>query len=236
MSGDKDISRDKGASGKGPRIVYGRDDDPKSRFFVKKIFSAQMREKALPAEEVKTLYNLPRKREPKSLRRYLRYHYLRMLRLPGTAYSVALPMAFGIAIMFFPTFGFRAPITLLFAYLAKVNKTAGVIASVLVTPLAPLCYTLDLLLGGILARGNMDIKTIASQTNNAMQNVQSGIISLQHMAELGINFLFACMILSAIAFIILFTLFFFLIRSYQKRKTKNIAPEWHAKSDNKKEQ
>jgi len=226
MSGEKDIFPDKDSSVKSPRIVFGADYDPKICFFTKKekTFSAQMREKALSAEDVKTLYNLPRKREPKNLKHYLRYHYLRMLRLPGTAYSLALPMAFGISIMFFPTFGFRAPITLLFAYLAKVNKTAGVIASVLVTPLAPLCYTLDLLLGGFLARGNMDIKTMASQTDSAMQNAQSGIILLQHIAELGVNFLFACMILSAIAFIVLFTVFFFLIRSYQKKKTKKHRP------------
>lgn len=226
MSKEKDIFRDKDA-GKGPRIIYNGDHDPKSCLFIKKekAFSDQMRENVLSAEEVKVLYDLPRKREPKSLKRALRYHYLRMLRLPGTAYSVALPMAFGIAIMFFPTFGFRAPITLLFAYLVKVNKTAGVIASVLVTPFASLCYTLDFLLGGILARGHMDIKTIASQTDSAMQNVHSGVISLHHIAELGVDFLLACMILSAIAFVVLFTFFFCLIRSYQKKKSKKNRPK-----------
>jgi|GEM_PF-6422274 len=190
-----------------------------------KTFSAQMREDTISRQEAKELYSLPRKPAPKRLKRYLRYHYLRMMRLPGTAYSIALPMAFGISIMFFPTFGFRAAITLLFAYLAGVNKTAGVIASILVTPLAPLCYALDILVGGFLTRGDLDVKTIATQTDSAMQTVEGGIISLQNITDLGINFLFACMLLSAISFIILYTLFFFLIRSYQKKKTKEYHPK-----------
>ncbi|MFQ5647041.1 MAG: DUF2062 domain-containing protein [bacterium] len=78
------------------------------------------------------------------IRRSLRYHYLKFIRIKARPKEVASGMALGLFIGMSPTMGFQMPIALFFAALLGENKLAAVLGVWVTNPLtAPVIYPIN---------------------------------------------------------------------------------------------
>lgn len=83
--------------------------------------------------------------------RFVRVHWHRLMRLPGTAHSVALGTAIGVAVSFVPIFGFRFFTSMGIAALFRASPVAGAAGSHFGNPIVyPLLFVLCVELGGLL--------------------------------------------------------------------------------------
>ncbi len=153
------------------------------------------------------------------LRRIIRYRWYMLISLKGAAMSLALPIAFGIAFSFVPSFGLGAPVTFLFALLCRANKTAGVLASIAATPLTPFFYALDLVVAGFIGRGKIVVDDLATQSSEALEIVtRQKLFDPSSILAFGANFFIASFILFAIVYALVFPLIYYSIIAYQKKR------------------
>lgn len=161
------------------------------------------------------------------LRGYFHYHWFKLVHTKGSAMSLALPVAFALATAFIPTFGLGAPLTLLFAWAFKLNKTAGVIAYLAITPFVPLFYTADVVLARLLTKGRLVVEDLGEQASQALEAVsQQSIFQPASILKLGSNIVAASLIIAALIFVILFPVFYFAISSYQKKHQARQKAKW----------
>ncbi|RMG60595.1 MAG: DUF2062 domain-containing protein [Deltaproteobacteria bacterium] len=85
--------------------------------------------------------------------RYLRYIYLRLVRVHDTPHRVAAGFSLGVFLGVFPTFGIAIPLSYLLATLFRVNRGAAIVGSLIMNPVTtPLFWSASAAVGGFLFR------------------------------------------------------------------------------------
>lgn len=88
------------------------------------------------------------KTKKRSLRRYLRYQYLKVLRIPDAPYKIAAGLAIGVFIGIFPTGYLGSLLAIALATLFRVNRVAAVAGTLIMNPFtAPFIYVFSYTLG-----------------------------------------------------------------------------------------
>ncbi|MBI5379725.1 MAG: DUF2062 domain-containing protein [Nitrospirae bacterium] len=96
------------------------------------------------------------KNRKRSLRRWLRYQYLNLVRIDDTPEKIAWGMALGVFLGFFPTFGLGIILAVVLSAYFHINKVAAVLGTFVMNPwTSPIVWTGSYLLGAHLL--NLDI-------------------------------------------------------------------------------
>lgn len=87
--------------------------------------------------------------------RWLRYQYLRLLRIDDDPRTIAMGMAVGVFLGVFPTFGLGAVLAYILAVIFRFNRAAAIIGSLIMNPLTtPLFWSGSAILGTLLVGGD----------------------------------------------------------------------------------
>ena len=173
--------------------------------------------------------SLPIPKKKKSIFRYLRYRFLQVMRLEGTAYTLALPMAFAVGLAFLPTFGTGAVFAFIFAAIFRVSKMAGVITAIAVTPLVPLFYGIDLVVAGYLVSFLNKIEAVPYQSAEVLNNPgMNGILSFESITKLGSGIIWASVLMFIIVFVVTFLIFYYTVMVYKKSRIKKVKKKTEA--------
>lgn len=90
-----------------------------------------------------------------TIKRWVRYQYLKLVRIDDTPSRIAMGMAVGVFLGIFPTFGFGTILAFILAVLFRFNKAAAVIGSFIMNPLTtPLFWSGSAVLGTMLVGGD----------------------------------------------------------------------------------
>jgi uncharacterized protein (DUF2062 family) len=91
---------------------------------------------------------MPRKNSP---RRWIRYQYLKLVRINDSAEKIAGGLALGVVLGILPTFGLGIVIAIFLAAPLKLNRASAVIGTLIMNPwTAPFVWTLSYLAGSLL--------------------------------------------------------------------------------------
>jgi len=86
------------------------------------------------------------------LSRWLRYGYIRLVRINDSPQKIATGLAVGVFLAIFPTFGLGIVIALALAIIFKFNKAASILGCLIMNPLTtPFFWTASSVLGAFLA-------------------------------------------------------------------------------------
>ena len=185
---------------------------------------AKKEKKSLPYHQA-----LPIPKKKKSIYRYLRYRFLQVIRLEGTAYTLALPMAFAVGLAFLPTFGTGAVFAFIFAVIFRVSKMAGVLTAIAVTPLVPLFYGIDLVVAGYLVSFINRIEAVPYQSTEALNTMgMNGLFSFENITKLGSGIIWASILMFIIVFIITFIIFYYTVTAYKRSRIKKVKKKTEA--------
>ena len=90
-----------------------------------------------------------------AIKRWVRYQYLKLVRIDDAPGKVAMGMAVGVFLGVFPTFGLGAVLALILAVIFRFNKAAAVIGSFIMNPLTtPFFWSGSAILGAMLVGGD----------------------------------------------------------------------------------
>lgn len=97
--------------------------------------------------------------------RWLRYQYLRLLRINDDPQPIAMGMAVGVFLGVFPTFGLGAVLAYILAVIFRFNRAAAIIGSLIMNPLTtPLFWSGSAILGTMLVGGDWHSTVQAVET------------------------------------------------------------------------
>ena len=92
----------------------------------------------------------------RSIKRFLRYIYLKLLRIQDTPEKIALSFSVGVFIGIFPTFGLGGIIMILICYLFKLNYIAGILGTFIMNYFtSPFFWALSYMLGDFITTGEI---------------------------------------------------------------------------------
>jgi len=95
------------------------------------------------------------------VKRYVKYHYLKIVRLKDTPYKVAKGVALGVALDFLPLPFISLLIAYIIAKIARYNTVAAVTTAAILKPAVFLVFwPMNLLVGKILLGGHLQVKTL----------------------------------------------------------------------------
>ena len=87
--------------------------------------------------------------------RWLRYRYVKLLRIDDTPGKIAMGMAVGVFLGILPTFGVGTVLALALAFIFRFNKAAAVLGTLIMNPLTtPLFWGTSAILGTVLIGGD----------------------------------------------------------------------------------
>lgn len=85
------------------------------------------------------------------MKRWLKLHYYKVVRLDDPPEMIARGVAIGVFMGIFPTFGLGIIAAVIFAYILKANKAAAVVGSFIMNPLTtPIFWTLSSFVGAVI--------------------------------------------------------------------------------------
>jgi len=88
--------------------------------------------------------------------RWVRYHYLRLVRLNDSPEKVASGFAIGVAVGVLPTFGLGIVIVIFLAWLTNINKVSAIIGSLVMNPwTSPFFWALSFFAGSLMLGNNI---------------------------------------------------------------------------------
>lgn len=144
---------------------------------------------------------------PRLWPRLVRYHWHRLLKLPGTAHSVALGTALGVGVSFTPILGGRLLVSVGLAALFRANPFAAAAGSHFGNPLVyPLIFVGAVLLGGALTGREV-----------------SDAISLDGLADLILPALVGLTLAGGLTSLAVYVLVLKGVRAYQEKRRARFA-------------
>lgn len=110
--------------------------------------------------------------------RWMRYNFLKILRLKDGSEKIAKGVALGIAFNFLPTFGLGLFFAFIFAGLVRANQAAAVLSAILVKIGIPVFYLLNLAVGHLVIGDSVTADT-STAASLSLQHMQWG--DLKHL-------------------------------------------------------
>ena len=141
-------------------------------------------------------------------KRRLRYYTIKILRIKDSPRSVALGFTLGACINFIPTFGFGIVISGFLASLTRINVPASILGQLLLTPVFPLLFSLNFLVGHLFFQEQLD----------SVQGLfpQGMDIEEVPLADIGAVFLTGAGLNMAITALIIFLIVYKVFKSYRR--------------------
>lgn len=145
-------------------------------------------------------------RKKRSFRDFLRYVYLKLLRLKDPPEKIALSFSIGVFIGIFPTFGFGGILVVLISYIFKLNYVAGLLGTFIMNYFtSPFFWTLSYFIGDLIFSGKLEWKNFSRQT----------------FKSFALSYLVGNIIVSTIFSLIAYYLVKKIVTSYRKRRGSN---------------
>ncbi len=92
----------------------------------------------------------------RSIKRFLRYIYLKLVRIQDTPEKISLSFSIGVFIGIFPTFGLGGIIMIFICYIFKLNYLAGILGTFIMNYFtSPFFWTLSYILGDFITTGKV---------------------------------------------------------------------------------
>jgi len=113
----------------------------------------------------------------KSYKRWLRYHYLRLVRMNDSPEKVASGFAIGVAVGIFPTFGIGIVIVIFLAWLTNINKASAIIGSLVMNPwTSPFFWAVSFFAGSLMLGNNIHETAILVKSLNAHGDMWKAVL------------------------------------------------------------
>jgi uncharacterized protein (DUF2062 family) len=157
------------------------------------------------------------------------FHVIRLCRLRAASEKVARGFALGILPHFFPTFGFGAIISAFFARTCGGNGMAGLISGILVTPLWPFFFYINVRIGSWLLRDRAAFDAPEEVTNLGLQKAEAILLGRDFSVGAMIN----SVIVALAAYLLLLAVYerarpklltHFRERARWRRRTRRLVP------------
>lgn len=168
------------------------------------------------------------------IRRWFKLHHFKLIRINDTPENIAWGVVIGIVVGITPTFGIGIPLTILFAYLFRVNKFSGIIGLIIVgNPwIASLVWVGSYTIGAVILGSNgnkalKEFKTIGDHEIDIvtlLTNDWSILISkiVQLTKSVGLPYLLGNLILNIVFGVIGYYLTLKIVRAYRELKLKRM--------------
>lgn len=168
------------------------------------------------------------------IRRWFKLHHFKLIRINDTPENIAWGVVIGIVVGITPTFGIGIPLTILFAYLFRVNKFSGIIGLVIIgNPwIASLVWFGSYAIGAFILGNNWnkalkELKTVGDNEidiTTLLTNDWSVLISkiVQLTKSIGLPYLLGNLILNIIFGVIGYYLTLKIVRAYRELKHKRM--------------
>lgn len=158
----------------------------------------------------------PRKNGP---RRWIRYQYLKLIRLNDSAEKVAGGLALGVVLGILPTFGLGIIIAIFLSAALKLNRASAVIGTLVMNPwTAPFLWASSYLAGSLLLGYNLH------ETVREIKNLNShpGLWRSLMTGRLIVPYIIGNLMIMAAAASFFYVLGLFSVRAYRNAKKRNL--------------
>lgn len=159
------------------------------------------------------------------IRRWIRYGYIRLVRINDSPQRVATGLAVGVFLAIFPTFGLGILIALALAIAFKFNKASAILGCLIMNPITtPFFWTASSVLGALLARQDWQkilrmVHALSASLKWADLTSAAGWLMILEALRSGIYlFLLGNILLASCLAATSYFLAFRLTRAYRERK------------------
>ncbi|MEL3959988.1 DUF2062 domain-containing protein [Lysinibacillus endophyticus] len=148
----------------------------------------------------------------KILRR-IKYYLIRLFRLRSSPHQIALGLSMGFIPNWIPTFGLGPVLSIGLAKLVRANPVSAFVGGVIGTPLWPILFVLNYMVGGFLLDREPKIDTLEEvEYGTAIDHTLSGFFK-SHSS--GLLFLTGAIVNILISSILIYFMTFFLFKKYR---------------------
>ena len=143
----------------------------------------------------------------------MKYYLIRLFRLQSSPHQVALGLTVGFIPSWIPLFGFGPVLSIGLAKLTRANTLSAFVGGVIGTPIWPLLFILNYMVGGLLLDRQPRVDTLEEvEYATAIQHTLSGFFK-SHTS--GLLFLTGALINIIISSIVIYFMTFFLFKKYR---------------------
>ncbi|MCP1143453.1 DUF2062 domain-containing protein [Lysinibacillus endophyticus] len=147
------------------------------------------------------------------IRRRIKYYLIRLFRLKSSPHQVALGLTMGFIPSWIPLFGFGPVLSIGLAKLTRSNPISAFVGGVIGTPIWPLLFILNYMIGGFLLDRKPKVDTLEEvEYSTAIQHTLSGFFK-SHTS--GVLFLTGAIINIVLSSILIYFMTFFLFKKYR---------------------
>ncbi|PMQ02465.1 MAG: hypothetical protein CBR30_02150 [Dictyoglomus sp. NZ13-RE01] len=144
-------------------------------------------------------------RKKRSLKRFLRYLYIRLIRINDSPEKIAMGFSVGVFIGIFPTFGFGGILALLLAKAFKLNYISAIIGTFIMNYFtSPIFWSLSYFVGSLLLEGKLDFTVFKNG----------------HIKSFAVTYLIGNLIVSFLFSVLSYFVVKKIVISYRKRRKK----------------
>jgi uncharacterized protein (DUF2062 family) len=159
----------------------------------------------------------PRKKSP---RRWIRYQYLKLVRINDSAEKIAGGLALGVVLGILPTFGLGIIIAIFLAPALKLNRASAVIGTLIMNPwTAPFVWTLSYLAGSLLLGYNLNDTLMEIRRLNSHPGLWRSLMT----GRLIMPYIIGNLIVTAALALFSYALALFSVRAYRNAKKRNLS-------------
>jgi uncharacterized protein len=158
----------------------------------------------------------PQKNSP---RRWVRYQYLKLVRINDSAEKIAGGLALGVVLGILPTFGLGIIISIFLAAPLKLNRASAVIGTLVMNPwTAPFVWTLSYLAGSLLLGYNLNDTLTVIRSLNSHPGLWRSLMT----GRLLVPYIIGNLMVMAATASFFYVVALFSVRAYRNAKKRNL--------------
>lgn len=151
----------------------------------------------------------------RDFRHWLRYHYLRLVRLNDSPEKIAGGLALGAALGILPTFGLGVILVLFLAGPFKVNRVSAVIGTLVMNPwTAPFFWALSYLAGSMMLGNHLSDTISVIKSINTSTGLWKNILA----NRLLLPYIIGNVVVTAMASALFYVAGLYFVKAYRKMK------------------
>jgi len=153
----------------------------------------------------------------RSFIRWVRYHYLRLVRVNDSPEKVALGFAIGVTVGIFPTFGLGIVIVILLAWLTNINKASAIIGSLVMNPwTSPFFWVLSFFTGSLMLGNNINETAVQIKSLKTHGDLWEAVLG----KRLILPYIIGNITVTAVSAATSYLAVYYLVKAYKNAKIK----------------
>jgi uncharacterized protein (DUF2062 family) len=149
--------------------------------------------------------------------RWVRYHYLRLVRLNDSPEKVALGFSIGVTVGIFPTFGLGIVIVIFLAWLTNINKASAIIGTLLMNPwTSPFFWALSFFTGSLMLGNDINETALLFKSLKTQGDLWETIIG----KRLILPYIIGNITVTAVSAAVSYLAVYYLVKAYKNAKIK----------------